>query len=192
MTPSTLPTQPNVATWTSNANGRDVDTPPLVQTLWLAHVWQLHAPLLLDTLPPTGAKGIVSTITASLTGVMTLQEFIALNIPAVWTVDDYTPHGAFHDDVASFEGTIAQPGDYWQVSDVSTLRTYTLDSSMLPYACGRYQFDVGTDGVDLRSLLLVADHSCGDPGTNLVPESSTLLLLLMGFLLHRWLKGWRF
>lgn len=134
----------------------------------------------------------MSAITANLTGVMSLSDFIASGLPAVWAVDDYTPHGAFHDDLASWEGTIAGPADYWHVDDTNGLRTYTLDASMLPYTCGRYQFDVGTDGQDLRSLLLVADHSCGDPAASPVPESSTLLLILMGLLLHRWVKGWRF
>lgn len=134
----------------------------------------------------------MSCITASITGVMTLADFIALDTPAVWTVDEYTSHGAFHEDLASLDGTIAGPADYWHVDDTNGIRTYTLDASMLAATCGRYQFDVGTDGQDLRSLLLVGDQSCGDPTASPVPESSTLLLMLMGFLLYRWMKGWRF
>lgn len=126
----------------------------------------------------------MSTITATVSGELTLTQFRALGGIAVWTVDSYQPFGQFHDPVADFQPTTLEPVNLFTVLDLpGGIRTFTLTLAALGAdPCGKHQFDVGTEGLDLRSLLLKADESCGGrfyqhdtPTSQPVPEPASLL-----------------
>lgn len=116
---------------------------------------------------------------------MTLTQFRELGGIAVWTVDDYQPIGQFHDPDARLHSTILESVSLWTVRDLpGGIRTYTLDVASLG-TCGEWQFDVGREGDNLRSLLLTSEVDClggppiHRPGGSLqpVPEPDLTLLL---------------